>query len=396
MTRTRAVSLRSPVDLRDLPCLGLLLAMAMAALGAPAARADTPHPPQSPAPASEQASATPAWTPANLAPRSESRADLLEGVQPVADARRDTVVEVQTGGVGSALGVVVGSEGIILTKASELGLSVRVALSDGRVLDARVVAVDPATDLALLRAPITGLRPVEWAPGDAPVGRWVVTPGPRGRAASVGIVSSPPRRIASDRLVLGLELEPRPAPAVRAAPADDDPSAQTAPPLRIRAVTLGAAEAGLLPGDRLLSVAGRSAVSLRSVAEALADRVEGERVEVAFLRDGARQTTRVTLRADRRFDPGPLERPAPGRLLVSARRTGFPAVLQHDSVLEPWLCGGPLLDLDGRAVGVNIARAGRASTYALPAALVRQRLQLLIAASAQPPTQRVLAPDPPG
>jgi S1-C subfamily serine protease len=34
--------------------------------------------------------------------------------------------------------------------------------------------------------------------------------------------------------------------------------------------------------------------------------------------------------------------------------------------------GGPLLDLYGRAVGLNIARAGRLASCALPAPLVHQ------------------------
>ncbi|MEM6750016.1 MAG: trypsin-like peptidase domain-containing protein [Planctomycetota bacterium] len=320
--------------------------------------------------------------PRELRPIPEPRQDLLEAVEPVAQAGRDAVVEVRNGGVGSALGVVVAAEGLILTKASELGVSVRVALADGRTLDARLVASDPATDLALLRVPAADLRPVVWANGDAGVGRWVVTPGPFGRAASLGVVSSPPRRLAADRLLLGLVLEIAPHPQHR-----DHP-------LRVLGVQLGAAEAGLRPGDRLLSIAGRAATSFDSVAQAVADRVEGERVEVAYLRDDQRQTARITLQRDTRIQPGPFETPAPGRLLVSARRSGFPSVLQHDSVLEPWLCGGPLLNLEGQAVGLNIARAGREATYALPAALVRQRLQVLIAASRQAPPQRVLAPQP--
>jgi S1-C subfamily serine protease len=31
------------------------------------------------------------------------------------------------------------------------------------------------------------------------------------------------------------------------------------------------------------------------------------------------------------------------------------------------MCGGPVVDLSGKAVGVNIARAGRVETYAVPA-----------------------------
>ena len=41
------------------------------------------------------------------------------------------------------------------------------------------------------------------------------------------------------------------------------------------------------------------------------------------------------------------------------------------------MCGGPLVNLDGKAVGLNIARADRVATYALPARLVKQSLDSL-------------------
>jgi serine protease Do len=46
-------------------------------------------------------------------------------------------------------------------------------------------------------------------------------------------------------------------------------------------------------------------------------------------------------------------------------------VIQHDAVnLQPKDCGSPLIDLDGNVVAINIARAGRTETYAVPAAVV--------------------------
>jgi hypothetical protein len=56
---------------------------------------------------------------------------------------------------------------------------------------------------------------------------------------------------------------------------------------------------------------------------------------------------------------------------ISKRRDDFPIALQHDSVLTPEECGGPLVDLDGRVVGLNISRAGRVNSYALPTSLVQ-------------------------
>ena len=56
-------------------------------------------------------------------------------------------------------------------------------------------------------------------------------------------------------------------------------------------------------------------------------------------------------------------------------REGFPDVFQHDLPLEPNQIGGPVCDLQGRVLGLNIARAGRIKTYALPASLISQLVE---------------------
>jgi hypothetical protein len=60
--------------------------------------------------------------------------------------------------------------------------------------------------------------------------------------------------------------------------------------------------------------------------------------------------------------------------LLSNRRGGFPMILQHDTVLKPHDCGGPIVDLEGKAVGINIARAGRTETYAIPSEEIQKLL----------------------
>jgi S1-C subfamily serine protease len=45
-----------------------------------------------------------------------------------------------------------------------------------------------------------------------------------------------------------------------------------------------------------------------------------------------------------------------------------------------------LVDLDGKAIGINIARASRVSTYALPSRLVKRVLADLKSSSKSPAT----------
>ena len=59
---------------------------------------------------------------------------------------------------------------------------------------------------------------------------------------------------------------------------------------------------------------------------------------------------------------------------VSRKRSGYPAAIQHDMLLTPNRCGGPLVNIDGLAVGVNIARASRVKSYAIPSEVIQDWL----------------------
>jgi serine protease Do len=59
---------------------------------------------------------------------------------------------------------------------------------------------------------------------------------------------------------------------------------------------------------------------------------------------------------------------------MSKQKTGFPSVIEHDVVLAPDQCGGPLVDISGRILGINIARAGRTKSYAIPAGRIAELL----------------------
>jgi len=49
----------------------------------------------------------------------------------------------------------------------------------------------------------------------------------------------------------------------------------------------------------------------------------------------------------------------------SERRFGFGPVIVHDSVLDPQDCGGPLIDVNGHVIGLNIARSMRVASFAI-------------------------------
>jgi serine protease Do len=98
----------------------------------------------------------------------------------------------------------------------------------------------------------------------------------------------------------------------------------------------------------------------------------GDRVQLQVVRGGEVLSVTATLGDGSR--PGQQEQAELMDSLggpLSRRRAGFSSVLQHDTVLRPRECGGPVVDLDGKVVGINIARASRVATYALPSRVIR-------------------------
>jgi serine protease Do len=137
----------------------------------------------------------------------------------------------------------------------------------------------------------------------------------------------------------------------------------------------GADKAGLKPGDVVVEVEGMAVESGEALIEALREYREGQTVKLRIERDRDGFEVEVELRAEsaspflRGFDRQSRMDRMGGS--VSRRAEGFEQAIQHDTVLPPWLCGGPLVNLEGKAVGVNIARAGRVASYALPAELLQ-------------------------
>lgn len=279
----------------------------------------------------------------------------------VVAATTKATVEILAGGKRVALGAVVEPEGYIITKASELKGTVTCQFSDGRTLAGRVVGIAKEDDLALLKVNANNLQTVEWRTGDDPsVGNWLATPGVDEVPVSVGVMSVKRRRIPRVRPLLG--VMPR----------------NHALGVLIDDVTKnsGADKAGLKKGDIIISMAGhaiRTQVDLRSQILRFRPRDE---LDLKVRRGKSVIRFRATLgSAQDSSTRGAMQNRMGGKL--SERRAGFPAVFQHDSYLKPEDCGGPLVDLNGRVVGINIARGGRTESYAIPFDRVQKLLPAL-------------------
>ena len=366
------------------------------------------------------------------------------------ESARSCTVRILVDGEQVALGTVISDDGVVLTKASEIGDTFEVELSNGRRVDGRLLGVAREHDLAAIKVEATEPLPTADLDLDAveaiDAGAWLVSPDPGdedGEAVVGNLSVKGLRRIPSSGVLLGVGL---------------GPTQQGVP---VYGVEPGSAaeRAGLQAGDLIIAVDGQRVGTRRDFVRAVRNAPDGARFRVTISRDGRQATTDVqllggemgvTLIAEAAgvlvtqvspgsgaeaaglmtndiitaIDDSPVGDPATlvriindyapgdsidvtylrdgvantveaiigyrsGRSLrgdlqnsmgstLSNRAVDFPAVLQHDSVLNADEMGGPVVDLHGNVLGINIARAGRVETYALPAQVIQGVLPELL------------------
>jgi len=288
----------------------------------------------------------------------------------VRDANQSTV-RVLVDGMQVALGAVVHADGYVVTKASELQGDVQCLLPDGQRVAARMVGWQPDYDIALLSLAARRLTPVQWSAASAPLpGSWLATTGAVDHPLAIGIVSAAARSLPRPQPVLGVGLEQR-----------------GERPLINRVLPgSAAAKAGLRVGDLIVSLNGQGMTQPQAVSAAVRALQPGDEIRVEIVRNEQALSLSAILRDAARAgnqEQAELMDTLGGPL--SRRRTGFPYVLEHDTVLRPRECGGPLVDLDGKVVGINIARVSRVSSYALPVSQLKPVLVDLLAGKYPPP-----------
>jgi serine protease Do len=157
---------------------------------------------------------------------------------------------------------------------------------------------------------------------------------------------------------------------------------------------------GIRPGDQILRVDAQEIANAETLINTLLGYKAGEKVKIVLEREGRRVELSATLGKrpedliPRKGGRGPNRGDMQNSMgsALSERRTGIPRFFQTDAVVKPTDCGGPLVDLDGRAVGLVIARAGRTESHVIPAETVKGLLPVLLAGkSAANPVERAEA-----
>jgi serine protease Do len=291
--------------------------------------------------------------------------EFFDAIRPASrDAVASTVwvwVDAGRGKRPAVFGTVVGDGSRVLTKWSEIAMArgkIQVVDGAGTTAQATVLGVYQDEDVALLSLEGARYRPVKLSDHEAPkLGRFLIAASPDDTPASVGVVAVEARSLRDkDQAFLGVRLDPdHRGSGVRVAGIEDGS---------------GAADAGLKEGDVVLSIGERPVGSLIEMRTALAGHGPGERIEVRYSRDGREAKVEAELKEKSesfpQFPNGRLRQMERMGTSPSLVRSGFPSVIQTDMQLDRDRCGGPVVDLDGRVVGMTIARADRTRSFVIP------------------------------
>lgn len=273
-----------------------------------------------------------------------------------------------------ATGFLVSVDGFFITKSSEIPKlsECRVRLADGSEVKVRETRREPALDLLLAKClDLTSPAAVKWSESRSLArGQWLLSPGLSGPDARCGVMSANRRRVKGEGAAIGVFMDD--AKNVRG----------------VRIVDVGAespaATAGLQKDDVLVAIAGEGVEARDRVREVISRFQPGEEIEVRYRRGGKECQCTVRLASRSKISSNFTgEDYANGG--VSFRTDNFPEVIQHDIPLNPADMGGPLLNLLGQVVGINIARVDRVTTFALPMETCWPEIQKWMDADRHPP-----------
>ncbi len=278
----------------------------------------------------------------------------------------------------SVIGTIIHSEGLIITKASDLGPSLRVRYN-GKNYPAVLLSTDETTDLALVGISESRMPVVRWIDELPKAGSVVASPillqestdemvaeatsymGIFSHVLGIGI---PTVHATSQVTSLGVTTEQLDSGLTIAAIKPDTP----------------AFESGLSPGD-LIKKINKQPINNRADLTAFLDRCEvGEVVTAEIARGKSRSSHEVKLISPLMIPPATGINLAKNLSMVpSIRRAPFPEVIVHSTPINAWDCGSPVFDINGNALGLNIAAVSPARTIALKPKEIRAAIERLLA-----------------
>ncbi len=290
--------------------------------------------------------------------------DLLAVFKPLAISASESTVKIMNGSRQIAVGTIVDSDGLVLTKASEITAGFKCKLPDGTTLPGTVFGIDTQNDLALLKIEATGLAVAPLTDQESPTqGSWVISPINESGKISIGVVAVDEREIPKSRAFMGIRME------------DTDKG------VRITEVlpNTPAAEAKLKSGDFIQKMDNVAVADIQQLRKIIGQNSPENLIRIAVLRKDEKIVLSLTLADSTTTDPMRTRSRTQNSMgsRLSRRAKDFPLAFQHDTTLDSNECGGPIVDIEGRIVGINIAREGRVSSLAIPSSVALKVIEKL-------------------
>lgn len=289
---------------------------------------------------------------------------------PIIESANRSVVEILVDGEARILGTAVAQD-LVVSKYSELTRKSPGENSSAKLQcrkakqtwEANLIGFDRPADLALLRVPSAKLEAIEWQIKMPTPGAFLASPDGSELPIGIGIMGTPLYQYTEAIAFLGIRFA----------------NGNSGPAKLAEVVAHGPANAaGLLANDVVIKFQGEEITDSPALRNMIRSCKPGDSVRVTVLRDDKEQQFTVKLGTNNSAQESGQEE-VWGEL--SEVRSGFQQVLQHDAILLPSEIGGPVVDLTGMTLGINIARAGRVETLALPASVVQKLVKTILSAS---------------
>ncbi len=278
----------------------------------------------------------------------------------------------------SVIGTIIDAEGLILTKASDLGPSLLVRYN-GKNYPAVLLSTDETTDLALVGISESGMPVVRWSVESPKAGSVVASP--------ILLQESTDEMVAEATSYMGIfsHILEMGTPSVHATSQVTSlglTTEQLDSGLKIAAIKpdTPAFESGLSPGNFIRKIDNRP-IRTRADLTAFLDCCEvGEKVTVEIAQGDSKKTHEIELISPIIIPPATgINLSKSVSMVPSIRRAPFPDVIVHSTPINAWDCGSPVFDINGKALGLNIAAVSPGRTIALKPKEIRAAINRLLA-----------------
>ncbi|WP_437917892.1 trypsin-like peptidase domain-containing protein [Sphingobacterium sp. LRF_L2] len=133
--------------------------------------------------------------------------------------------------------------------------------------------------------------------------------------------------------------------------------------------------AGLKDGDKMIRVNDHDVSSAEKINKEMLNYFAGDTIQLTYRRGEKDFRTDVVLDAKVLRESSHPANHIPGG--KSLRKDGFSNVFLHDSRVHSYECGSPVVDVEGRFLGLNIARYSHTACFAIPRDVILDFLEVV-------------------